>query len=204
MAQHSNPFFQNATATGGNTLGDYYRQILANFAQQRSDPRSQFYQQYRSFLGSTTPTQGANTLLAGLQSGGGNFGASQVQAQASQRGFEGRRTDSLNTSTQGFFLQNIQGAQDAIGTAAASDFQQQALTEQVRSNRANEPGFLDGLGTVAAIGLAPFTGGASLLAIPAMQAGRSSRGAQPAQPPGGGQQANFNLPGSGYDQYGRF
>jgi len=83
----------------------------ANFAQMLFDPQSAFYQQYRKFLASATPTQGTSTLLAGLMAGGGNYGASQAQAGASQKNFQRQRNDFLNTALNQF------GA-NAIGTGA--------------------------------------------------------------------------------------
>lgn len=124
-------------------LGDYYRQIQANIAQGLLDPQSQFYQNFRSFLGSATPNPGANSFLSALQAGGGNFGASQVQAKQMQRGAEGRRNDFLNTATKGFASQNIGLGLQAIGQAQGSDLQQQGIALGNKQVQQNEPGWFD-------------------------------------------------------------
>ena len=128
-------------------LGDYYRQIQTNISKGLLDPQSQFYQNFRSFLGGVTPNPGANSFLSALQAGGGNFGASQVQAQQQQRGAEGRRNDFLNTTTKGFASQNIGMGLGALGQAQQSDLQQQGIVAQKDAN-AQQGGYLDFLGTV--------------------------------------------------------
>ena len=92
-----NNFFQTQPLGENFGVSDYYRQVQANISQGLLDPQSQFYQQFRSFLGSATPSPGANSFLSLLQAGGGNIGASQVQAQQMQRGAEGRSITSIIT-----------------------------------------------------------------------------------------------------------
>jgi len=170
MANHPS-FLQTPGLTpgqGGDTLGDFFRQKQTQLSDQFLNPQSQFFQSARSLAGQAFGREGTGTLLSLLQAGGGNFGASQVQAEASRRGGEGRRNDQLNLFLKQLFQQNLGLGVGLLGQAQQSDLDQQGIAEQIRSNRANEPGFLDFLGTVAGFGLAPFTGGASL-AIPAAQ-----------------------------------
>jgi len=128
---------------------------------------SPLYQQYRSFLEKATPQIGTNTLLAPLMAGGGNFGASQVQANALRDELGKERTDAINTGTQGFAL----GMQGQAG-GLLGQFQQGAqFTAEMAQRKkefeeSNEAGIFDylsaGLPILGSIGLAPFTGGASM------------------------------------------
>ena len=138
-----NNMFSTRPLGEGFGLGDYYRQIQMNVAQGLLDPQSAFYQQFRSFLGGVTPNPGANSFLSALQAGGGNMGASQVQAQQQQRGAEGRRNDFLNTTTKGFASQNIGLGVQAIGQAQGSDLQQQGIATRNKQVQQNEPGWFD-------------------------------------------------------------
>jgi len=140
-------------------LGDKYRQIQENIAQGLLDPQSQFYQNFRSFLGSVTSNPGANSFLSALQAGGGNFGASQVQAQQQQRGAEGRRNDFLNTATKGFASQNIGLGVQAIGQAQGSDLHQQGIATQNKQVDSQMPGWLDFLGSIAGNFVGGMSGG---------------------------------------------
>ena len=155
-------------------LSDYYRQVQMNISKGLLDPQSKFYQNFRSYLGSATPNPGANSFLSTLQAGGGNFGASQVQAKQAQRGAEGRRNDFLNTATKGLFQQNTGLGLQALGMAQQSDLTQQGIVAQKDAAKSQEGGFLDWLGQLggwaAGIGLAPMTGGASMMIPAAMQA----------------------------------
>lgn len=140
-------------------LGDKYRQIQENIAQGLLDPQSQFYQNFRSFLGGVTPNPGANSFLSALQAGGGNFGASQVQAQQQQRGAEGRRNDFLNTATKGFASQNIGTAAGLVGQQQGSDLQQQGIALQNKQVDSQMPGWLDFLGSIAGNFVGGMSGG---------------------------------------------
>ena len=140
-------------------LGDYYRQIQTNISKGLLDPQSAFYQNFRSFLGGVTPNPGANSFLSALQAGGGNFGASQVQAQQQQRGAEGRRNDFLNTATKGFASQNIGLGVQAIGQAQGSDLQQQGIATQNKQVDSQMPGWLDFLGSIAGNFVGGMSGG---------------------------------------------
>jgi len=164
--------FGGGSGGGGDTLGDFFRNKQIDLSNQLLDPTSQLYQGIRSFAGQAFGSPGTGTLLSLLQAGGGNFGASQVQAQQSQRAGQGRKNDALNLFLKQLFQSNLGLGAGLIGQAQDSDLRQQGIAEQVRSNRASEGGFLDFLGDfggiAAGIALAPVTGGASL-AIPLAQ-----------------------------------
>jgi len=123
------------------------------FAAQLFDPQSQFFQQFRSFLGSVTPTQGTNSLLAGLQAGGGNFANSQFLAGQRQKAFGKQRTDFLNTATKGFASSAIGAGTSLLDLAGRTSGQIGQIGVGLRNAdlRAgeNEAGFLDFLAPIA-------------------------------------------------------
>ena len=143
----------------GQSLGDYYRNVQTNITKGLLDTNSEFYQNFRSFLGSVTSNPGANSFLSALQAGGGNFGASQVQAQQQQRGAEGRRNDFLNTATKGFASQNIGTAAGLVGQQQGSDLQQQGIALGNKQADAAMPGWLDFLGSIAGTVAGGLSGG---------------------------------------------
>ena len=158
-----NSFFQGVDSN--QNLPDYYRSVLGSFADQLSNPSSQYYQQFRDYLGSVTPTQGINSILSSITAGGGNFGASQVQANALLDAFQKKRNDFLNTTVKGFASQNIGQAQNAISTSLQSALAQ--IFERDRNN-AQQGGALDFLGSIlgsigggAASGIGAGIGGGS-------------------------------------------
>jgi len=106
---------------------------------------SQYYQQYRGLLDKIMPTQGSN-YIAGLQAGGGNYGASQVQAKASQRGFEKRRSDFLNTSVSQFALGSQSQAGGLLGQLSGNQQFMQQLAEQRRQFDESQTSFWEDLG----------------------------------------------------------
>lgn len=139
-----------------------------------TDYSSPYYQQFRGLLGKIMPTQGTN-YIAGLQAGGGNLGASQVQAQASQQGFERRRSDFLNTGVSQFALGSQEQASGLLGMLLQDKQFQQQLAEMRRQFDEGGGDFWDSLlnigGMAAGFALAPMTGGASLALPLAQQAG---------------------------------
>jgi len=132
------------------------RQKMAGRYDQLSDFQSPYYQQFRSFLGSVTPSVGTNTILAGLQAGGGNYGASQVQANARVDELARERNDFLNTTVSGFALQSQGQADTLLGGIMQSNQFQQGLEEQQRQFDAMQPDFWDyaltGMGMLTSMG----------------------------------------------------
>lgn len=134
--------------------GDYTQDILKNtqrragiFAESLMDFSSPFYQQYRSYMGSMTPTLGTNAWLAPLIAGGGNYAGSQAQANILQQNYQKQRNDFLNTGTKGFAAGNIGTAGSLLGIQGQignSILQGQLAREQMD---AQSGGMLDFLGT---------------------------------------------------------
>ena len=126
----------------------------ANLGGQLSDFTSPFYSAYRSYLSKMTPTLGTNALLAPLQAGGGNYAASQAQANVLQQNYLSQRNDFLNKGVQGFASQNLSMLPSLyqIMTQAASI--PRGIQSQNDINASNQPGFLDWAGSL----LGNFTG----------------------------------------------
>ena len=148
----------------------------ANLGNMLADPRSPFYEQYRSYLSKLSPTMGTNSWLAPMLAGGGNYANSQVQANIQQKNFQGQRNDFLNKGVQGFASQNLSmlpSLYNVMNDSASTILNAKVQREQIESQ---EGGFLDSLGTIAGtiggIALAPMTGGFSMALPMAMQAGR--------------------------------
>lgn len=129
---------------------------LNNTADNLLDFNSPFYQQYRSYLGSVTPNQGTNALLAPLLAGGGNYAASQQQAQQLQQSGTQKRNDFLNNSVKGFASQNIGIGAGLQGQAAQLQLQKYLGDQQIESQSG---GFLDFLGAPLGSALGYLTGG---------------------------------------------
>ncbi len=167
----------NTGLTLDDPLGDINKKLFDRFGE-LTDFGSKFFQSFRGFLGSMTPSPGANSFLSLLQAGGGNFGASQVQAKQLRRGAEGRRQDFLNTATKGFALESQGQANKLLGQISQNEQFMAQLAEMKRQFDDSQGGFLDFLGDIGGfalgIGLAPLTGGASLAIPAAMQFGKSS------------------------------
>ncbi len=179
-------------------LGQRYEDI--------TDFGSEYYQQYRGLMGKITPTVGKDVVLSGLRAGGGNYAASQVQANARIDELSKERTDFLNTNVTQFALGSQAQAGGLLGQMSGNAQFMAQLAEQRRQFDESQPDFLDSLlnigGMAAGIVLAPTTGGASL-AIPLAQQGmKPGKGSQPSQPNYGGNYGNTNY-GYGYDPYGR-
>ncbi len=129
------------------TLFGTNKQIRGRYGE-LTDFGSDFYQKYRQFLGSMTPSPGANSFLSMLQAGGGNFGASQVQAQQLQRGAEGRRQDFLNTSTSQFALGSQAQADSLLGLLSGNQQFMAKMAQRRKEFDESQGGFLDFLGDV--------------------------------------------------------
>ena len=140
--------------------GDYTQDILKNtqrragiFAESLMDFSSPFYQQYRSYMGSMTPTLGTNAWLAPLVAGGGNYAGSQTQANILQQNYLKQRNDFLNTGVKGFAAGNIGTAANLLGlqgNIGNTILQGQLAREQMD---AQSGGFLDFLGGILGTGL---------------------------------------------------
>ena len=162
------------------------RQIQGRY-EDLTDFGSEYYQQARGLFGKIMPTQGAN-YIAGLQAGGGNYGASQVQAKASQRGFERRREDFLNTNVTQFAIGSQAQAGGLLGQLSGNQQFMAQLNEQRRQFDESQPNFLES-----------FAGG--VLNIGSFLAGGLIAGG------GGGSQQGFSspqTPGSPYQAGGRY
>ena len=117
-----------------------------------TDFGSEYYQQARGLFGKIMPTQGAN-YIAGLQAGGGNYGASQVQAKASQRGFERRREDFLNTNVTQFAIGSQAQAGGLLGQLSGNQQFMAQLNEQRRQFDEGGPDIWDSLVNIGATAL---------------------------------------------------
>lgn len=140
-------------------LGQTNQQIQGRF-DDLTDFGSDFFQGFRRFLGSVTPNPGVGSFLSLLQAGGGNFGASQVQAQASQRGAEGRRNDFLNTTTNQFALGAQEQANALLGIISTNQRFLTGLRESQRQFDKSQPGFLDFIGSILGTAGGSAAGGA--------------------------------------------
>ena len=151
-----------------------------------TDFGSKYYQEARGLFGKILPTQGAN-YIAGLQAGGGNFGASQVQAKASQRGFERRREDFLNTNVTQFAIGSQAQAGGLLGQLSGNQQFMAQLNEQRRQFDESGSDIWDSLINIGATALG--TGAGFLIGGPpgAMIGGSTaSQLTKPSNPGGGG------------------
>jgi len=147
---------------GGSTEEQYMRNTYNNmgrFANQLSDFQSPFYQQFRSYMGSMTPTMGTNAMLAPLMAGGGNMGASQVQANMLHKNYLGQRNDFLNKGVQQFaqgnmgMIGSLLGQQGSLASNAYSTKTQREISDQ------QQGGALDFFGNLLGAGAGMFMGG---------------------------------------------
>ncbi len=136
------------------------------FAGQLFDPQSQFFQNFRSFLSGVTPTQGTDTLLAGLQAGGDNFANSQFLAGKQNEAFQKRRADFLNTTTKGFASSALSTGAGLLGIAGQTAGQIGNIGVGLRNAQIQEDAnqgdifdFLLSLGPAALSALLPGFGG---------------------------------------------
>ena len=175
--------------TGGNDSKEDYQvwltqQKIKGRYSDVTDFSSGLYQQARAYFAKAMPSPGANSFLSALQAGGGNFGASQVQAKQQQRGAEGRRNDFLNTAVSGFALNSQGQAGGLLGMEQQGAQYAATAAEEKRRYEESKPGWLDWAGKIAGwgagIALAPMTGGASMMIPAAMQM------TKPSQQGGGG------------------
>ena len=171
---------------------------MGNLSDSLLDPKSKFYQQYASYLQKTTPGIGANTLLAPLMAGGTGYAGGQAIAQQKLAGLSAQRQDKINTGVQGFALGNIGQGANLLNQQGQLGLGYAGLAEK-RRQFDNQPtdwrSIMGGVGSLAAMAAAPFTGGASLLALPATM----SMGGSPSPPTMGGQQSMANPSGYQYD-----
>lgn len=162
---------------------DQTNELIQNRFQDFSNFGSQQFQQFRKFLGSSTPSPGANSFLSLLQAGGGNLGASQAQGQQLQRGAERRRNDFLNTATNQFALGSQSQANQLLGQLSQNQQFMASMAESRRQFDESQPGWLDFIGDL-------FGFGAGL--IP----GLGKSGASPSQ--GGGSLAIPGVPSQSF------
>jgi len=167
--------------------GDFNQDILYNTQRRAGDTagalldfNSPFYQQFRSYMGSMTPTLGTNAWLAPLIAGGGNYAGSQAQANILQQNYQKQRNDFLNTGVKGFAAGNIGTAANLLGLQGSignSILQGQLAREQMD---AQSGGFLDSLGsifgTLGGLGLNYLLPGAGSGASAALGAGGGGTG----------------------------
>jgi len=147
-----------------------YQEQQRRFAAQLADPQSEYYQQFRSYLGSVTPQIGTNALLAPLMAGGGNQAASQAQASALRDEYAGERNEFLNAATSGFASQNLGLAAGVQGQAAQNEMNQRFTTQgqqlQWEGLQAQNADFGDWAAAIApgiaSFGLSMIPGGAAL------------------------------------------
>jgi len=180
-------------------LGQRYEDI--------TDFGSEYYQQYRGLMGKITPTVGTNTILSGLQAGGGNYAASQVQAGARVDKLSKERTDFLNTNVTQFALGSQAQAGGLLGQMSGNAQFMGQLAEQRRQFDESQPDFLDSLvnigGTLLGAGAGFLLGGpAGAFAGGAMANQATSKGGstyQPIKP--GGNQGNYGNNNYGYGSY---
>jgi hypothetical protein len=194
---------------GGSTEEQYVRNAYDNagwMAGQLTDTTSSFYQQFRSYMGMLTPTEGTGQALGQEVAAGGNYATGGVVANERAKAFEARRNDFLNKTVAGFAASNIDkatnllGVQGNLATSAYATKTQKEANENQGSPWQMAAGVL---GTVGGIVAAPFTGGASLLAVPAglsMMKGGGGGGGSPAQPA----PYNYSQGNYGYDKYGKY
>ncbi len=190
--------------TGGNDSKEDFQLWLTNQKIQGrysdiTDFGSEYYQQARGLFGKIMPTQGAN-YVAGLQAGGGNFGASQVQAKASQRGFERRREDFLNTTVSQFALSSQAQAGGLLGQLSSNQQFMSQLQEQRRQFDEGGADIWDSLLNIGATALG--TGAGFLIGGPpgAMIGGTiANQASSPKPSPSAQPSTNY-----GNGSYGRF
>ena len=197
---------------GGSTEEQYARNTYDNagwMAGQLTDFNSSFYQQFRSYMGMVTPTYGTDQALGQQVAAGSNYATGGVVANEQAKAFEAKRKDFLNKTVAGFAAGNVQqatnllGLQGDIATSAYATKTQKEANENQGSPWQMAAGIL---GVVGGIVAAPFTGGASLLAVPAGMSMMGGGGNKP-QPAGGGGTSNYKVNPAGnygYDQYGRY
>ena len=170
--------------TGGNDSREDYQvwltqQKIKGRYNDVTDFGSDLYQKARAYFSQIMPNPGANSFLSALQAGGGNFGASQVQAKQQQRGAEGRRNDFLNTAVSGFALNSQGQAGGLLGMEQQGAQYAATAAEEKRRYEESKPGWLDWAGKIAGwgagIAAAPFTFGTSLAIPAAMQAAKPSQ-----------------------------
>ncbi|MCK5018986.1 MAG: hypothetical protein KAS32_18140, partial [Candidatus Peribacteraceae bacterium] len=140
-----------------------------------TDFGSEYYQQYRGLMGKITPTVGTQAILSGLQAGGGNYAASQVQASARVDELARERTDFLNTNVTQFALGSQAQAGGLLGQYSQNAQFLAELEERKRQFNESQPDFWDSLvnigGTALGAGAGFLIGG-----IPGAVAGGSVGG----------------------------
>ena len=178
--QNQNEYNENFTgnpleyANPGYSEWQNNQERMRRFAEQLADPQSQYYQQFRKFLASATPTIGTNNLLAPLMAGGGNQAASGLQANALRDEYKGERNDFLNNATTGFASQGAGLAAGISQNLSSNEMNQRFGTISANQNatalnqgNADFGDFaLSLFPGLAAIALAPTTGGASMAMTP--------------------------------------
>ena len=175
------PEYIEALATKLSTLGGEGSAYAANLRQAHTsskmgnlskdllDPSSKFYQHFASYLRNNTPGIGKDTLMAPLMAGGTGYAGGQAIAAKKATGFARERQDTINKGVQGFALGNINVGANLLGQQAQSNLGYAELAEQRRQYDDSQGFGWGDFGSLAAVVAAPFTGGASLAAIPAMQ-----------------------------------
>ena len=154
---------------------------MGDLSSQLTDFQSPLYQQYASYLQKTTPGIGVNSMLGTLMAGGTGYAGGQGIAQQRSAGMAGQRQDKINQGVQGFSLGNIGTGASLLGQQGQLGLGYAELSEQRRQYDDQSGIDWGDIGSIAAIGLAPFTGGASLFALPAtMSMGKG--GASATQP----------------------
>jgi len=151
--QLQNEYDQNFTgnpltyANPGYSEWQNNQERMRRFAEQLADPQSQYYQQFRKFLASATPTIGTNNLLAPLMAGGGNQAASGLQANALRDEYKGERNDFLNNATTGFASQGAGLAAGISQNLSSNEMNQRFGTISANQNayalNQNNPDFGD-------------------------------------------------------------
>lgn len=164
------------------------RQIQQRY-QDITDFGSEYYQQYRGLLGKITPTVGTGTVLAGLQAGGGNYAASQVQAGARVDELSRERTDFLNTATSQFALGSQAQAGGLLGQYSQNAQFLAQLEEQRRQFDESQPDFWDSLLNIGATALG--TGAGFLIGGPPGAMVGGSIASQATKPGGQGGYGGF-------------
>ena len=183
------------------------RQQMQGRYEDLTDFNSPYYKQFGDYLRKTTPTFGTDQALAQQRVGGSSFAAGGVIAKEQAEAFNKSREDFLNTTVSGFALQSQGQADTILGGLMQNNQFQQGLNQQRYEFEESQPDFWDTAlafaAPIASIAAAPFTGGASLLALPAaMSIGKGSQGGASSPTP-----VRPYTPegyGGGYDQYGGF
>jgi hypothetical protein len=203
---------------GGTNEENYLRNVYSNagrFANQLTDTTSSFYQQFRSYMGMLTPTEGAGQALGQEVAAGGNYAAGGVVANERAKAFEARRNDFLNKTVAGFAASNVQqatnllGLQGDIATSAYATKTQKEANERQGSLWQMIAGVLGTVGGALTGGLLPavvggmFSGGGGNKAQPANSGGTSSYQYNSGNS-GGGSSYQYNQGNYGQDKYGRY